>query len=138
MAVTIEYLLLGASGLLLLSVIASKASGRIGVPALLLFLVIGMLAGSDGPGGIHFDNPWLAQSLGVVALTFILFAGGMDTIWSQVKPVLGPGIALSTLGVALTAALVGWFAIAVLDMSWVEGPLIGAIVSSTDAAQSLP
>lgn len=76
MAVTIEYLLLGASGLLLLSVIASKASGRIGVPALLLFLVIGMLAGSDGPGGIHFDNPWLAQSLGVVALTFILFAGG--------------------------------------------------------------
>ncbi|GMV51401.1 MAG: K(+)/H(+) antiporter NhaP [Nitrospirae bacterium] len=134
MAVTIEYLLLGASGLLLLSVIASKASGRIGVPALLLFLVIGMLAGSDGPGGIHFDNPWLAQSLGVVALTFILFAGGMDTIWSQVKPVLGPGIALSTLGVALTAALVGWFAIAVLDMSWVEGPLIGAIVSSTDAA----
>jgi potassium/hydrogen antiporter len=132
--VTIEYLLLAASGLLLLSVIASKASGRMGVPALLLFLGIGMLAGSDGPGGIHFDDPWLAQSLGVVALTFILFAGGMDTVWSQVRPVLGPGLALSTFGVAITARLVGWFATAALQMSWAEGLLIGAIVSSTDAA----
>ncbi len=74
MALTVEQLLLATSGLLLLSVIASKASGRLGVPALLLFLVIGMLAGSDGPGGIHFDNPWLAQSLGVVALVFRLAA----------------------------------------------------------------
>ncbi len=131
---TIEYLLLGASGLLLLSVIASKASGRMGVPALLLFLGIGMLAGSDGPGGIHFDDPWLAQSLGVVALAFILFAGGMDTVWSQVRPVLGPGLALSTAGVALTAGLVATFATTVLQMSWTEGLLIGAIVSSTDAA----
>ena len=76
-----------------MSVIASKASGRLGVPALLLFLVIGMLAGSDGPGGIHFDNPWLAQSLGVVALTFILFAGGMDTEWPSVRAQLGKGAA---------------------------------------------
>jgi len=134
MTLTIEYLLLGTSGLLLLSVIASKASGRLGVPALLLFLLIGMLAGSDGLGGIHFDNPWLAQSLGVVALTFILFAGGMDTEWATVRAQLGKGVALSTLGVAITAGLVGLFARTILGMSWLEGLLIGAIVSSTDAA----
>ncbi len=134
MTLTIEYLLLAASGLLLLSVIASKASGRLGVPALLLFLLIGMLAGSDGPGGIHFDDPWFAQSLGVVALAFILFAGGLDTHWASVRPVLGYGVALSTLGVAITAGLVGWFATVALEMSWTDGLLIGAIVSSTDAA----
>ncbi len=134
MALTIEFILLAASGLLLLSVIASKAFGRMGIPALLLFLGIGMLAGSDGLGGIHFDNPWLAQSLGVVALTFILFAGGMDTEWESVRKVLGIGVGLSTLGVAVTAGLVGWFATTALQMSWLEGLLIGAIVSSTDAA----
>lgn len=134
MTLTIEYFLLGGSALLLLSVIASKAFGRMGIPALLLFLGIGMLAGSDGPGGIHFDNPWLAQSLGVVALTFILFAGGMDTEWASVRRVLGIGVSLSTVGVAITAGLVGWFATTALNMSWFEGLLIGAIVSSTDAA----
>jgi len=75
---SIEYILLGASVLLLLSIIASKASDKVGIPSLLLFLVVGMLAGSDGPGGIHFDDPYLAQFIGVVALSFILFAGGMD------------------------------------------------------------
>ncbi|MGQ0555109.1 MAG: potassium/proton antiporter [Nitrospiraceae bacterium] len=134
MILPIEFILLAASGLLLLSVIASKAFGNMGIPALLLFLGIGMLAGSDGPGGIHFDNPWLAQSLGVVALTFILFAGGMDTEWGTVRKVLGIGVGLSTLGVAVTAGLVGWFATTALHMSWLEGLLIGAIVSSTDAA----
>ena len=63
-------------------------SGRVGVPALLLFLVLGMLAGSDGPGGIAFDDPWLPQSLGVVALTFILSMGGLKTCWGSVRPVL--------------------------------------------------
>jgi cell volume regulation protein A len=131
---TIEYLLLATSGLLLLSVIASKASGRMGIPALLLFLGIGMLAGSEGLGGIHFDDPWMAQSLGVVALTFILFAGGMDTEWASVRGLLGPASLLSTVGVAITGGLVAWFATAALHMSWFEGLLIGAIVSSTDAA----
>src|SRR6187549_1176596 len=129
MTLTIEFILLSASGLLLLSVIASKAFGKMGIPALLLFLGIGMMAGSDGPGGIHFDNPWLAQSLGVVALSFILFAGGLDTEWESVRKVLGIGIGLSTVGVAATAGLVGWFAVAALHMSWMEGLLIGAIVS---------
>lgn len=134
MILPFEYLLLGASVLLLLSVIASKASWRFGVPSLLLFLVIGMLAGSDGPGGIHFDNPPLAQSLGVVALAFILFAGGLDTEWRRVRQVLGKGLILSTFGVGITALLVGWYATTVLKVSWLEGLLIGSIVSSTDAA----
>lgn len=131
---TIEHLLLGASILLLLSVIGSKASRWLGVPVLLLFLAIGMLAGSDGPGGIHFDNPWLAQSIGVVALAFILFAGGLDTEWVSVRSQLWRGVTLSTLGVAITAGLVGLFATTVVGFSWLEGLLIGAIVSSTDAA----
>jgi len=132
--VPMEYILVGASVLLLLSVLASKASTRLGIPALLLFLLIGMLAGSDGPGGIYFDDPRLAQSMGVMALAFILFAGGLDTHWESVRPVVWRGVALSTLGVFLTALLVGWFARIVLDFSLLEGLLLGAVVSSTDAA----
>jgi cell volume regulation protein A len=130
----IENIFVGTAILLLLSIIGSKTSGRLGVPALLFFLIIGMLAGSDGPGGIHFDDPWLAQSLGVLALAFILFSGGLDTDWRIVKSVLWKGIALSTLGVLGTACLVGWFSTTILNFSLLEGLLLGAIVSSTDAA----
>jgi cell volume regulation protein A len=130
----IEYFLLIASVLLLLSILASKTSHRLGIPALLLFLAIGMLAGSDGPGGIYFDDAWLAQSLGVVALAFILFSGGLDTDWPTVRPVLWRGLALSTIGVVMTAALVGGFAMVVLSFTLLNGLLLGAIVSSTDAA----
>ena len=101
-----EYILLGVAVLLLLSVISSKASTQLGVPTLVLFLAIGMLAGSDGPGGIYFDSPWLAQSLGTLALIFILFSGGLDTKWKEAKSVLWRGAILSTLGVILTAAIV--------------------------------
>lgn len=130
----LEYLLVGAAVLLLLSVIASKASGRLGVPALLLFLVIGMLAGSEGPGGIEFDNARLAQSLGVVALSFILFAGGLETQWGSISSEIWRALSLSTLGVVITATLVGVFATMVLKFSILEGMLLGAVVSSTDAA----
>ena len=130
----LEYLLLGAAVLLLVSILASKASGRLGVPALALFLVIGMLAGSDGPGGIYFDDPRLAQWLGVIALVFILYAGGLDTDWARIRPVLAHGLALSTVGVLLTAALMGLFAILALGFTPLQGLLLGAIVSSTDAA----
>jgi cell volume regulation protein A len=133
-AIPLEHLLLGAAALLLLSIIASQASGRLGVPALAIFLLIGMLAGSDGPGGIYFDSPLLAQSLGVVALALILFSGGLDTDWQRVRPIAGWGLALSTLGVLLTALLMGLFAVAVLRFSLWQGLLLGAIVSSTDAA----
>ena len=130
----IDYLLLAVAVLLLLSVAASKASGWLGIPALLLFLIIGMLAGSDGPGGVYFDNPWLAQSLGIIALIFILFAGGLQTKWSSIKAVLWRGLALSTAGVIITAAIVGWMASRLLDLPLYQAMLLGAIVSSTDAA----
>lgn len=129
-----EHILLGVAILLLLSVLASKASAKLGVPALLLFLVLGMLAGSDGPGGIYFDNAAWAQSLGVVALALILFSGGLDTEWSGVRYVVWPGLALSTIGVLVTALLVGVFAKILLGFSLLEGLLLGAIVSCTDAA----
>jgi len=131
---TIEYLMLGTAILLLASVLASKASGRFGVPALLMFLVVGMLAGSDGPGGIAFDYPRAAQSLGIVALALILFAGGLDTRWPNVRPVFREGLLLSTLGVALTAFLVAVCARLLLGVTFLEGMLLGSIVSCTDAA----
>jgi cell volume regulation protein A len=134
MTASLETILLGFSILLLLSILASKASSRVGVPALLLFLVIGMLAGSEGPGGIYFDDPSLAQSIGVVSLALILFAGGLDTNWQSVRPVLWHGFALSTVGVLITTFLVGLFATRILSLSLLEGLLLGAIVSSTDAA----
>jgi cell volume regulation protein A len=93
-----------------------------------------MLAGSEGPGGIPFDDPQLAQTLGVIALIFILFAGGLDTDWKSVSGALWKALSLSTLGVLITAALVGWFARLALGVPWLEGLLLGSIVSSTDAA----
>src|SRR5581483_6457435 len=129
----IETVLLVGGVLLLVSVVASKTSGRLGVPALIFFLLIGMLAGSEGPGGIAFDDAGLAQALGVVALVFILFAGGLDTDWRSVRPVAHYGLALATIGVLLTALGVAAFASLVLGATRREGFLLGAIVSSTDA-----
>jgi cell volume regulation protein A len=106
----------------------------LGIPSLTLFLVIGMLAGSDGVGGLYFDNPALVQTLGVIALVLILFSGGLDTEWTGVRPVLWNGLSLSTIGVVLTALLVGWFVSWVQGFSFLEGLLLGAIVASTDAA----
>ena len=131
---SIDGWLLIAAVLLLLGVVASKVSSRLGVPSLLLFLALGMLAGSDGPGGIALDDFELVQSLGVVALAFILFSGGLETRWDDVRPVLWQGMALATLGVATTAVTVGLFATVVLDLSLTGGILLGAIISSTDAA----
>jgi cell volume regulation protein A len=120
--------------LLLLSVISSKISARLGVPALLIFLVIGMIAGSDGPGGIYFDDAALAQQIGVMALALILFAGGMDTNWQSTKPVLWRGASLATLGVLATALAMAFFMHYALGMPFLDGLLLGSIVSSTDAA----
>lgn len=132
--IPIEQLLVGIAVFLCLGIIASKLAAQFGIPALLLFLAIGMLAGSDGPGGIHFDYPWQAQAVGVVALTLILYSGGLDTRRTDIRPVLYQGLALSTLGVTITALLVGWFASTFLGFSLLEGILLGAIISSTDAA----
>ncbi|NCC32403.1 MAG: potassium/proton antiporter, partial [Chloroflexia bacterium] len=131
---SIEWSLLIAAGLLILSIIATRASNRFGVPGLILFLTIGILAGSEGPGGIAFADYQLAQTVGVIALIYILFSGGLDTDWKAIRPVLGQGMVLANLGVLLSAAIVGFFAMWLLGFSLLEALLIGAIVSSTDAA----
>lgn len=134
MNLTIENILLVGSLLLLMSIIAGKTSYKFGVPVLILFLAIGMLAGSEGLGGIYFDNPAVAQFIGIVSLNFILFSGGLDTNWPAVKPILREGVALSTLGVLLTALSLGTFVWLVTDFTIYESLLLGSIVSSTDAA----
>jgi potassium/hydrogen antiporter len=128
------YILIAGAVLLLVSVFASKLSERLGVPALLMFLVIGMLAGSEGIGGIYFDDANAARILGTIALIFILFAGGLDTNWQTIRPVLWSGVSLSTIGVLLCAVLIGIYAVLLLKFSVLDGLLLGAIVSSTDAA----
>jgi potassium/hydrogen antiporter len=134
MSFSAENILLIGSILLFISIVSSKTSFRFGIPALILFLIVGMLAGSDGPGGMYFNDPHASQLLGVVALTFILFSGGLDTKWESVKPVLRSGISLSSIGVLITATTVGLFSHYLLNFSLYEGLLLGAIVSSTDAA----
>ncbi len=134
MIITIENILLVGSMLLFVSIIAGKTSYRFGVPTLLLFLAIGMLAGSDGIIGIRFSDPQIAQFIGIVSLNFILFSGGLDTNWKTVKPVLRQGMLLSTLGVLLTALTVGTFVWFITEFSFYESMLLGSIVSSTDAA----
>lgn len=129
-----ENIILIGSILLLASIMASKTSFKLGIPVLILFLGIGMLAGSEGIGGIYFDNPRPAQLLGIVALNLILFSGGMDTRWESVKPIVKHGISLSTLGVLITAVSVGVFVHLTTGFSLLEGLLMGSIVSSTDAA----
>lgn len=93
-----------------------------------------MLAGSDGPGGFYFNDPGFAQAVGIIALILILFSGGLDTSWPRVRPVLKSAFALSTLGLLITSGLVAGFAVHMLQFTWIEGLLLGAIVSSTDAA----
>ena len=134
MILTTENILLIGSLLLFVSIIVGKTSYKFGVPTLLLFLAIGMIAGSDGIGGISFDDPKIAQFIGIVSLNFILFSGGLDTNWSAVKPVIKEGIVLSTLGVLLTAVALGTFVWLITDFTIYESLLLGSIVSSTDAA----
>jgi cell volume regulation protein A len=126
---------IAAAGLLVIGAIgASKISARLGVPALLLFLALGMAAGSEGPGGIEFNDFATAQSVGIVALAFILFAGGLDTEWSEVRPVVAPGLCLATVGVAASAVIAGAAAAWLLGLPLATGLLLGSIMSSTDAA----
>jgi potassium/hydrogen antiporter len=131
---SIELYLLITAFLMLLSVLASKLSTNFGIPSLFIFLGLGMLAGSDGILGIHFDNVELAQNIGTLALIFILFGGGLDTAWKAIKPVLKDGLILATLGVLLTAFFVALCVYYILDFTFLESLLLGAIISSTDAA----
>ncbi|MCY1018972.1 potassium/proton antiporter [Pyxidicoccus sp. MSG2] len=120
--------------LLALSVLFSRATGRFGVPVALLFLGVGMAAGTDGPGGIEFSDYGFAFRLGTVALVLILFDGGLNTPLHAIQHALRPATVLATVGVVATAAIVGVAAHLLFDFAWTEALLLGAIVSSTDAA----
>ena len=133
-------ILLIGSILLFVSIVVGKTGYRFGVPSLLLFLLVGMLFGSDGLG-IQFHNAGEAQFIGMVALCVILFSGGMDTKLHQIKPILAPGIMLSTIGVLLTAILTGVFIWWISGISWsniyfplTTSLLLAATMSSTDSA----
>lgn len=124
-----------ATGLLLLiSVFASKTSTRYGIPILLIFIVVGMLSGSEGPGGIHFDNPELTQILGTVALIFILYSGGLSTQIRLVGPVWKEGISLAFLGVLVSTIIMSLIIRYTLGWEWTSAALLSATFSSTDAS----
>lgn len=123
-----------AAGLLLAGVLLSKTSSRFGVPSLLLFLGLGMLAGSEGLLGIDFEDFALAQRYGIIALAFILFSGGAGTAWQDVRRVLVPGVALATVAVLLSAVVLGAIAAAILGLPILHGMLLGSVIASTDAA----
>lgn len=127
-------ILLVTGTLLLLSLLASKVGGRLGLPGLLLFLMIGMIAGSEGLGGIEFANYELTQFVGLIALAFILFTGGLETRWPTTRPVLWAGVSLATLGVLLTTVLLGAAAHVLFGLPWMTSLLLGAIVAPTDAS----
>jgi cell volume regulation protein A len=130
----LETWLLSISVLITFSILIAKLSNNTGLPILILFLAVGMLAGSEGPGGIHFNSHEIAQSIGIISLIFILFSGGLETKWAEVRPIMWPAISLSTIGVFLTTLAVGVFVHFVFGISFKVSLLLGAVVSSTDAA----
>ena len=130
----IDSLIFVGGVLLLLGIASSKLSARLGVPVLVLFLVLGMLAGSEGIGGIEFENYPLAHGIGTLALAIILFDGGLSTPMTAVRLAWRPAVLLATLGVLITAVVTGLAATWILQLSILEGLLLGSIVGSTDAA----
>lgn len=127
-------ILLSISFLIVVSILIAKLTKNIGVPVLLLFIGVGMIAGSEGPGGIYFDNEKTAQNIGIISLIFILFSGGLETRWKAVKPVLWSSLSLATLGVLITTVAVAGFVYYTFHLSFLSSLLLGAVVSSTDAA----
>ena len=116
------------------SIAVAFGAARVGVPSLVAFLALGMLLGSDGPGGIEFDDAELARTVGVVGLAAILYEGGLSTSWRRLRRVAVPAALLSTIGVVATAVLTGAAAYSLFDLSSLESVLLGAVVASTDAA----
>ena len=130
----VDDLVLLAAAVIVVGVLTASFAGRFQVPSLLVFLVVGMLVADDGLGIVEFDDPELAQSVSVVALVLILFEGGLSVSWRDAKRVLAPGIALATVGVGVSAAVVAGAAYLLLDVSATTAWLIAAVVASTDAA----
>jgi len=131
---TIDHAILIGAVVMTLGILLGVFSSRFGVPFLLVFLGVGMAAGVDGPGGIRFNNTWLSFLVGNIALAVILLDGGLRTRFATFRVALRPSLSLATLGVVLTAVLVGLFATWLLGIDWKLGLLLGAIVGSTDAA----
>ena len=129
---TFGYLLIAA--ILFSCILADRFSGKFGMPALILFMAVGMIFGCDGLFKIQFDNYGVAEKVCAAALVFIMFYGGFNTKWQSAKCVAVRATILSTLGVLVTAGLTGVFCYFVLHFSYVESFLIGAVLSSTDAA----
>jgi len=125
-------LLVGA--ILAASIVVAIGAARTGLPVLVAFLAVGMLLGSDGPGGIDFDDAELAREVGVIGLAAILYEGGLQTSWRRLREVAIAAALLSTVGVAVSAVLTGLAAYVLFDLSWLQAVLLGAVVSSTDAA----
>lgn len=128
-----ELIMLGGA-LGLISILAGVVSARFQAPLLLVFLLLGMLAGEDGPGGIVFNDFHASYLIGSIALAIILFEGGLKTERAMIRMAWGPGLALATAGVALTAGLVGTAAVWLFSLTWTEALLIGAVLAPTDAA----
>lgn len=133
-SLNLNQLLLLAAFVLLASAFSSKILYRFGIPTLLIFLSIGMFFGADGPGNIQFNDATLARNISVLGLIMIMFTGGFDTNWSTAKPVAVKALLLSTLGVVITAGLVGVFVYYITNLSLIEGFLLGSVIASTDAA----
>ena len=127
-------MLLAVGGILAASIVIALGAARTGLPVLVLFLGLGMLLGSDGPGGIEFDNPELARRVGTVGLGLILYEGGLQTSWRRLREVAVPAALLSTIGVVVSTLVAGAAAYFLFSLSWLEAILIGAVVASTDAA----
>jgi cell volume regulation protein A len=127
-------LILIAGVLLSAGIAGALLADRVRVPGLLLFLALGMVAGSQGIGGIEFDDAELARTLGTIALVLIIFEGGLTAGWSEIRPVLGTAASLATIGTAVTAVIAGFAAKELFGISTLEGMLVGAAIAATDSA----
>jgi len=127
-------LILVAGALLAAGIVGALLADRVRIPGLLLFLALGMLAGSEGIGGIEFSDTELARTLGTIALVLILFEGGLTAGWSEIRPVLGTAASLATVGTVVTAVVAGLAAQWIFDLSTLEGMLVGAAIAATDSA----